>query len=87
MLKRKPKELEDLVELPLHIQEVWSWFLSLNSTRSSGFAISAISYTEMQAFFTLQQIDAQPYEIDMIRLFDSIAMKHSAERDKEKPKK
>ena len=75
-LKRTPKELEDLVELPECMQEYWMWFIKLSNRRPSGMGISAIPYSEMLAFFELMGITPEIYEIEVLEAFDRIAMKH-----------
>jgi len=86
-----PKELEDLVTLPDSLAHCWYWFLDLNNTRPSGFGVSAITYLEIQAYFTLLQIPVQPWEVEIIKLFDQIAMgvsaKQQAEAEKQNNKK
>ena len=56
--------------------------------------ISEISYTEMKAFFDLHGIDPETYEIEILEMFDRIAVKHfnkqqekEQARQKQKPKK
>jgi hypothetical protein len=80
--KRTPKELQDLVELPRHMLEVWNWFAELNSTRPVGMAVGAITYTEIKNYFDLMGIDVSPEEVQLIKLFDRIAMKHSEQEQK-----
>ena len=75
-LKRTPKELEDLVELPECMQEYWMWFIKLSNKRPSGMGISAIPYSEMLAFFELMGITPEIYEIEVLEAFDRIAMNH-----------
>ncbi len=75
-LKRVPKELEDLVELPDCMREYWFWFIRLSNRRPSGMGISAIPYSEMLAFFELMGIVPDPVEIEVIEAFDKIAMQH-----------
>ena len=65
-LKRVPKELEDLVELPDCMREYWIWFIRLSNRRPSGMGISAIPYSEMLAFFELMGIVPDPVEIEVI---------------------
>lgn len=72
--KVKPQQLEDLVELPYVFQEHWYWFLCLNQTRPSGFGTGYITYAEMQAYFNLHDINPEPWEIDIVKMFDSISM-------------
>ena len=75
-LKRVPKELEDLVELPDCMREYWFWFIRLSNRRPSGMGISAIPYSEMLAFFELMGIVPDPVEIEVIEAFDKIAMQY-----------
>lgn len=69
-----PKELKDLVELPDCFKQCWYWFLELNSTRSAGFGISSITYTEMYHYFKVLQIEVQPWEIEIVKMFDAVAL-------------
>ena len=72
------------------MQEYWQWFLRLNNRRPTGMGVGAIPYSEMQAFFDLIGVAPDPYEIEIIELFDSIAMKHHsavAKKEQEKANK
>ena len=67
----KPKELEDLIELPEGYHQVWKFFIDLHNARgSNGFGINPISYTEIKSYFDLMQIQAEDYEVTLIKLFD-----------------
>lgn len=67
----KPKELENLVEIPRACQEVWGFFLELNESRSSnGFGFDPLSYSDIAAFFHLKQIVPEQSEVDLVRRFD-----------------
>jgi hypothetical protein len=67
---------------------VWSWFCRLNATRTSGgFGFSAITYLEMQAFFSMEGISLNGWELDFIRAFDKVAMEHFAEEQKKQESK
>jgi len=60
----------------------------LNSTRTSGFGFSAITYSEMKAYFDLYQIDVQEWEVQVIKMFDSVALEVARKKqDKEQKKK
>ena len=86
-LKRTPKELEELVELPNCMAEYWHWFTRLSNRRPSGMGISAIPYSEMLSFFELMGIVPEPYEIEVIEMFDSVAIKHyQKQQEKEQAK-
>lgn len=66
--------------LPLAAQYAWTYFLRLHNTRQAGGfgGFFAISYQEMLAFFTLEQVTPEPYELELIRVWDRIALEHSA---------
>jgi hypothetical protein len=94
MTGKKPVELEELKELPEEFAECWSWFLRLNSKRTSnGFGMNSISYLEILALFDLINYRPHAWELEMIEAFDSVAMEYfskQAERSKKtasKPKK
>ena len=77
---KKPKELEDLVELPDSCLNVWHWFISLNNARSnSGFGVNPISYTEIKNFFELMHIVPDEWEVNLIKAMDAVAMKQFSE--------
>lgn len=82
-----PEQLQNLVALPDSIKEVWMYFLDLNSTRPSGFGISPISYSEMLAYFTLNDIQVNQEEVQLIRMFDNAAITSSREQEKKREKK
>ena len=50
--------------------------------------ICAIPYSEMLAFFDLNGIVPDPYEVEVLEIFDKIAMKEFQEQSKreQKPK-
>jgi YbbR domain-containing protein len=67
----KPKELENLVELKQEYYEIWSWFTELNESRTSnGFGMNPISYSDIAAYFNLQQITPHKWEVDTLRRLD-----------------
>ena len=75
------------MELPSSFQEYYHWFLRLNNHRPAGMGISAIPYSEYLAFFNLLGVEVQPYELEILEVFDSIAMKHfSKQQEKEQAK-
>lgn len=75
------------MELPSSFQEYWSWFLRLSNHRPSGMGVSAIPYSEYVAFFQLLGITPDPWEIEVLEVFDNIALKHySKQQEKEQAK-
>ena len=77
--------LEEIAEeppsLPDAVKFAWSYFLRLNRTRQSGGlgGFSAISHQEMLAYFALEQVVPDPWEVEMIRQWDDIALRHFSE--------
>lgn len=65
--------------LPSAAQYAWTYFLRLHQTRQSGGfgGFFAISYQEMLAFFTLENTYPEPYELELIRVWDRLALEHS----------
>lgn len=72
--------------MPNTCVHVWRWFLDLHNTRSSnGFTVNPISYTEIKSYMDLINIEPYEWEIDLIKKFDSEALKayaKEAERQK-----
>jgi len=81
LTKKKPKELVEQVELPESLSECWDWFLSLSKSRPSGLGVSPITYTEMLSYFSLIGIEPDKYEVDIIKMFDSIAVSSAREQE------
>lgn len=88
----KDEKLEEYLEppeLPAAASLVWSWFLILHNTRPSGGfgGFFPLSHSEMKAFFELEQIDPEPWEIELLRAFDRVCQQVSAEQQSEEQKK
>lgn len=80
----KPKQLDELKELPESCVDIWYTFLKLHNARgSSGFGVSPISYSEILAYCQLHQVEFEEWELDLIRLFDQTVLQIIAE-DQEK---
>lgn len=85
---KKPKELEELVELPEEMKFVWEYFLRLNRRRgSTGFGVNPLSFCEIESFFKLNQIEYSPDEIFLIELLDNVALDHFAKESEKNNKK
>lgn len=68
------------------MNEYWNWFMRLNARRPSGMGISAILYTEMQAFFELLGIDPDPCDIEVIEILDRVALNIILEQQEKEQK-
>lgn len=76
--------------LPSAAEFAWTYFLRLNQTRQSGGfgGFCAISYQEMLAFFTLEGKLPEPYELELIRVWDKMWLEHhNKEQEKQNKKK
>lgn len=82
-----PKELEELLELPPEFTYIWQDFLLLNSTRPAGFGVSPITYTEIKSYADLHGYEYDPWEVQLIKLFDNTALKHYSEQQKKESSK
>lgn len=87
----KPKELEEIVELPESCYQVWRWFIDLHNTRgSNGFGVNPINYTEIKSYFDLLWITPEEWEVNLIKRFDHEALAayaKEAEREQKKSQK
>jgi hypothetical protein len=84
----KPKELEDVIELPESCFQVWKWFIDLHNSRTSnGFGVNPISYTEIKAYFDLIDIKVEEWEVTLIKLFDNEALSAFAKEAEAERKK
>lgn len=69
------------------MQEYWSWFLRLNARRPPGMGVSAIPYSEMLAFFELIGVTPDSSEIEVLEMFDRIAIKALSEQQEKEQKR
>lgn len=81
----KPKELDDLIELPASCLQVWNAFCDLNAARgSNGFGVNPLNYTEIKSYFDLLGIQPDEAEIKLIKQFDNAALEQFAKDSKAK---
>lgn len=84
----KPKELEDMLEFPQDMMQVWKFFIDLHNGRSgNGFSANPISYSDIYSYFQLIGIEPHDWEIDVIRKLDMIALDAFAEQARKEQKK
>lgn len=85
---RTPPELLEEPELDELFYECWSWFLRLHQRRTSnGFGVNYILHSELLAFFKLLQYIPQQWELELLELFDSVAMDEISKQQEKKSKK
>jgi hypothetical protein len=83
------EELEDLVELPDTMTFVWRYFIDLHNSRTAGaFGINPITFSDIKAYFDLNNVVPMDWEISAIKQLDGIALRvHAEEAEKESKKK
>jgi hypothetical protein len=84
----KPKELEELKELPESCRQVWKWFIDLNNSRSSnGYGVNPLSYSDIKAYLDMISIDVEEWELNLIKRIDNEALNsYSKEAEAERKK-
>lgn len=88
--KKRPKELDDLIEFPKEMVYQWQDFIALHNKRSSnGFGVNPISYQDMHAYFALTKYSPEQWELDLINALDGVFLeiqhkKQEAEKNKKK---
>lgn len=91
MTGKAQSELLNPPELPQGAYYVWSWFLKLNSARSSnGFGLNPLNYTEIKSFFDLEGVYPTDWELDILKALDGLALESfskSQKRQEESNKK
>jgi hypothetical protein len=71
----KPKELEELKELPESCSQVWRWFIDLNNARSSnGYGVNPISYSDIKSYMDLISIEMHEWELHLLKRIDNEAI-------------
>lgn len=85
---QRPKELDDILELPENLYYMWKIFIDLHNTRSAGMAENAITYTEIKAYADLFNINFEEWEIMLLCKFDRTYLEVRSEiAEKENKKK
>lgn len=70
-------ELKNLPQCPDEMAHVWKWFCDLSRARRAGFGLEAITWPDMQAYFSMMGISPMRWELEAIgRLDDSFITIH-----------
>ena len=60
----------------------------LNSARSSnGFGVNPLQYSEILAYASLQGMQFQPWEVEVLRVLDNVVLQVYADKQKQESKK
>lgn len=60
-------------EFPFVLSDIFDWFCDLQTSRKhNGYSLMAIEFSEMQAYFSMQNISVEKWQIDVIRMLDSL---------------
>lgn len=80
----KPKQLDELKELPESCTELWKIFIDLHNARqSNGFGMSPLTYSDISAYAHLYKIEFEEWELTLLRMFDQAVLQIIAD-DQEK---
>jgi hypothetical protein len=72
-----PQELLDIPEIPQSMVSIWTHFINLHNTRTTGMSgANAITYSDILAYFTLLQEQPEIWEINTIRRLDTAVLQH-----------
>ena len=75
-------------EMPEQLLHVWHWFLQLNSQRTSnGFGVNPITNQDLWFFFQLENVEPQPWELNLIRKFDRVVLEIYSKQQEKKSNK
>ena len=67
---------------------VWKDFRSLDSARTSnGYGANPIGYSEVYAYCVVNQIELQPWEIEVLKIFDVTLLNLQAEQQRKETNK
>jgi hypothetical protein len=68
--------LEPPVGFPEPLSHIWSAFIALNNTRTTGFnGPNPITYTELLAWKEVTQNPLAPWEVEAVKRIDNIYMR------------
>lgn len=71
----------DTGELPPALEFIWDWFLKLSQTRSYNMGgPNPITYTEIESFKRLFQLNITDWQIDLITDLDMVYLKVNAKK-------
>ena len=73
-------------EVPWAGRRVWSIFLELNATRTTGMGVNPIGMLEIQTWSRLHREPIRPFELTIIRAMDSAFIKEAMKTVKSEPK-
>ena len=84
----KPKELDDLPELPASCFNIWKIFVDLHNARpSGGMGVSPVLYSEIKAYCDLHNEGLEEWELYLIRAFDKVVLDIYSEESEKQQKK
>lgn len=67
----KSRILRDAPHVPLGLEYLWDWYQTLAARRTAGFSLNPITWSDMQACFTLLRIRPEVWEVDTICQIDT----------------
>lgn len=86
-LERQGKDvshlIEELPECPSLYVPLWNDFMMLHSARTSnGYSMNPLGYAEILSYYTLRGFLPDAADIEILKEFDGVALKHFANESK-----
>lgn len=66
--------------IPRAARALWDAFLSLASSRQTGFAPQALTYVDVEAWCRLNRVTLTPWELDTLMALDAAALSVAAKK-------
>lgn len=76
------EELPEEVRCPPELEYIWDWYYELDASRSSGFDLNPILYTEIEAWSRLNSLTLSSFEIKAIKAIDVAYMRYNRTSNK-----
>lgn len=74
--------------MPAIFMNIYRDFQELDAARTSnGFGVNPITFTEILSFYALNRIEVEPWEVNVLRYFDSLIVNLHSEKAQKETKK
>lgn len=62
----------NVLPIPIDVDHIWDWWLELGRTRSTGMDASHITYTEVESWSRLLQLNVSKFEVRCLMALDTV---------------
>lgn len=70
MTRRRPEELDNPVEFPAELHDLWRHYLALRRSRPLAMGVSAIPESEIRAYCLNRRVRFEWWELDVLHRLD-----------------